>query len=194
MTSVNALVRPAGARTRGPKTAAGKARSSRNALKHGLRARVMVLLDDEDVADFAAFEARVRADLAPIGAFQADLVARIVSAAWRARRADRMEAALLARYIADRRPGDVGDAPLAFGLARDGNGPRALETLVRYRGSVLAELFRSLAALEARQAQSQRVPGGGPALLELTCAKTKRIRERRPEQPLGSQATRQSAS
>jgi hypothetical protein len=35
---------------------------------------------------------------------------------------------------------------------RDGNGPRAPETLLRYRGSVLAELFRSLATLKLLQA------------------------------------------
>jgi hypothetical protein len=135
----------------------------------------------------------VRAELAPSGALQADLVTRIVTAPWRARRADRMEAALLRRYLADIRYDDAQTA-LGYGLMRDGNGPRALETLVRYRGSVLAELFGPLAALEARQTQAQSVTGGGPALLELTCVKTKRIRERRPEQPLGSQATRQSAS
>ena len=81
MASVNALVPPANPRKRGPKTAAGKARSSRNALKHGLRARRLIA--DEDIADFAAFGAAVRAELAPVGAFQADLVAWIVSASWR---------------------------------------------------------------------------------------------------------------
>jgi hypothetical protein len=67
-------VRPAGATRRGPKSAAGKAPSARNALKHGLRARVMTLLDDEDCRRFfAAFMAAVRAELAPVGVFQADL-------------------------------------------------------------------------------------------------------------------------
>ena len=97
----DAVARPA--RKRGPKTAAGKARSARNALKHGLRARRLVLLQDEDSADFAAFDAAVRAELAPAGALEADLVTRIVTAAWRARRADRMEAALLGRHLADAR-------------------------------------------------------------------------------------------
>ena len=47
---------------------------------------------------------------------------------------------------------------LGTGLIRDGNGPRALETLVRYRGSVLAELFRALAALKLLQAESREFP------------------------------------
>ena len=55
-----------------------------------------MLLDDEDAAAFTAFEAAARTELAPAGAFQDDLVARIVAAAWRARRTDRLEAALLA--------------------------------------------------------------------------------------------------
>jgi hypothetical protein len=41
-----------GARSRGPKTAAGRARSAGNALKHGLCARRLTLLADEDAAEF----------------------------------------------------------------------------------------------------------------------------------------------
>jgi hypothetical protein len=147
-----------------------KARSARNALKHGLRARRLVLLQDEDSADFAAFDAAGRAELAPAGALEADLVTRIVTAAWRARRADRMEAALLGRHLADARTVDLGDRQMALGrgLMRDGYGPRVMTTLVRYRGSVLAELFRSLAALQALRTQVRDVTNAAPAVLELT--------------------------
>jgi hypothetical protein len=90
------------------------------------------------------------------GALQSDLVARIVIAAWRARRADRLEAAVLGRHLDAGEFADHLDrqAALGCGLMRDGNGPRALETLLRYRGSVLAELFRSLAALKLPQADA----------------------------------------
>jgi hypothetical protein len=84
-----------GARSRGPKTAAGLARSSGNALKHGLRARRQVLLADEDAAEYRAFQAAARAELAPIGALQSELAARIVTTAWRARRAARRSGATL---------------------------------------------------------------------------------------------------
>ena len=50
-----------GASARGPKTAAGRARSSRNALKHGLRARQLMLFADENAAEFRAFQAAARA-------------------------------------------------------------------------------------------------------------------------------------
>jgi hypothetical protein len=106
-----------------------------------------------------------------------------VTAAWRARRADRLEAALLGRFLPDRGPADVRarQEALGYGLMRDGNGPRALDTMVRYRGAVLAELFRSLAVLEALRAQPRAVPGAAP-LLESTSARTKRIRESAMEQ------------
>jgi hypothetical protein len=116
--------------------------------------------------------------------FQADLVTRIVAAAWRARRADRLEAALLGRYLADARPDEVNAAQtaLGFGLMRDGNGPRALQTLVRYRGAVLAELFRGLGALKLLQAERQNDHAAGPpdgclAVLPATIPETKRTRE-----------------
>jgi len=151
-----------GARSRGPETAAGKARSARNALKHGLCARTL-LLDDEDAAALVALDAAARAELAPEGAFQAELVTRIVAAAWRARRADRLEAALFGCHLAEQ-PGDP-QAALGYGLMRDGHGPRALETLVRYRGTVLAELFRALGALKALQAEPQDRLGADGAMI-----------------------------
>jgi hypothetical protein len=143
-----------GARSRGPKTAAGKARSARNALAHGLRSRQLVLLDDEDPAEFRAFARALQAELAPRGRFQADLVGRIVIAAWRARRADKLEAGVLATYFdaASDFSGRRGLESLGTELIRDNHGPRAFQTVVRYRGSVLAELFRALAALRMLQA------------------------------------------
>jgi hypothetical protein len=59
-----------GAKSPGPRTAEGRARSSQNALKHGMRAEKHVLLPDEDAAEFAALEAALVAELAPVGALQ----------------------------------------------------------------------------------------------------------------------------
>jgi hypothetical protein len=39
-------------------------------------------------------------------------------------------------------------------VIRDGNGTRALDTLLRYRGSALAELWRALRLLKALQAEA----------------------------------------
>src|SRR5919106_7011760 len=56
-----------GARSRGPKTAAGKARSARNALKHGLCAKKLLVLPEEDAGQFRALEAGPAKKPAPPG-------------------------------------------------------------------------------------------------------------------------------
>ena len=142
-----AASRKNGAKSRGPKTPEGKARSARNALKHGLCARQTVVLGDEDLAAFDALEAALMAELAPQGALQAVLARRIVAATWRLERAERIEAELFAQNIG---------GTTSFGLAmiRDCNGARAFDTLLRYRGGTLAELWRALRTLKALQAEA----------------------------------------
>ena len=80
-----------GARSRGPKTPEGKARSAQNALKHGLRVPKYVVLPDEDAAEFAELQAALLEELAPVGALQIVLARRVAIAAWRLARADRLE-------------------------------------------------------------------------------------------------------
>jgi hypothetical protein len=138
-----------GARSRGPRTPEGKARAAQNALKHGLRAQKYLVLPDEDGAEFAALEAAMIEELAPVGALQAVLTRRVAVAAWRLARADRLEVELFAerRY-------DTAGAGLA--LIRDGNGTRSFETLLRYRGAAMAEFWRALRTLKALQAEQAR--------------------------------------
>ena len=150
-----------GAKSRGPRTAAGKARSARNALKHGMRAAKYLVLPDEDAAEFAGLEATLVAELAPVGALQAVLARRIAVAAWRLARADRIEADLFAeRHAPDGGPG--------LALIRDGNGTRSFETLLRYRGAAMAEFWRALRTLKALQAEQakpvERAAGAALAL------------------------------
>jgi hypothetical protein len=146
-----------GAKSRGPKTPAGKARSSRNALKHGLRAERHVVLPAEDGAEFEALEAAMTLELALVGALQTVLARRVAVAAWRLARADRIETELFAYRCRD-------DANLAIGLMRDGNGTRSVETLLRYRGAAQAELTRALRTLKALQAE-QAMPARAPVRL-----------------------------
>jgi hypothetical protein len=140
-----------GARSRGPKSPEGKARSAQNALKHGLRAEKFVLLHDEDAGAFEALADALADDLAPVGALQGLLARRLVVAAWRLERADRIESELFALQ-AER--SERGWGRLGLALVRDSNGPRAFDTLLRYRGSAMAELWRALRALKALQAQT----------------------------------------
>ncbi|MGH6900185.1 MAG: hypothetical protein ACREJ5_27155, partial [Geminicoccaceae bacterium] len=104
-----------GARSRGPKTTEGKARSAQNALKHGLRAQKYVVLPDEDGAAFAALEAALIAELAPQGVLQMILAQRIARAAWRLERAERLEVELFEEH-------HIPTGTRGLALIRDGNG------------------------------------------------------------------------
>jgi hypothetical protein len=142
-----------GARSRGPRTPEGKARSARNALKHSLRAEKYLVLPEEDAVEFAALEAALVGELAPQGALQSILVQRVARAAWRLERAERIEVELFAERLRSVRDGGVGLA-----LIRDGNGTRSFDTLLRYRGASIAELMRSLRTLKALQAEQAATP------------------------------------
>jgi hypothetical protein len=179
-----------GARSRGPRTAAGKARSSRNALKHGLCAKKILVLPEEDAGQFRALEAVLLKELAPVGALQAVLAERVVSAAWRLMRADRLEAEVLAFRCAPN--GDLGLA-----LMRDGNGTRSFDTVMRYRGAATAELMRALKTLQALQAEARAEAGLPAAPVKQRRAPTTLARRNEPEPPRrinGSIANRATAA
>ena len=78
----------------GPKTEAGKAASSANALSHGLTAAESVVLPEEEPEDFERLRQGVIADLAPAGALQDALAQRIAVLLWRLDRVARLEAEL----------------------------------------------------------------------------------------------------
>ena len=78
----------------GPKTAAGKKRSRRNAVRHGLSAETVVEIV-EDLEDYRGFEAAVIADYDACTAVERELVLRLASLLWRLRRATAIETDLL---------------------------------------------------------------------------------------------------
>jgi hypothetical protein len=79
----------------GPRTQAGLARSSKNAVKSGLTGRT-VLLPTDDVEEYASFLAAFQRDLKPVGQFECELVQIIVDCYWRLRRIQELEYALYA--------------------------------------------------------------------------------------------------
>jgi len=82
----------------GPRTQEGKDAIRQNALKHGLLS-VSTLLPMEDLDEFAAFSEAIRTDLGAAGKMENFLVERIISTAWRLRRADMLETGILAWYF-----------------------------------------------------------------------------------------------
>ena len=88
-------------KSRGPTTEEGKARSRLNALKHGLRVEVAgpLVAPQEDPAELAA---RIQAwidEYQPMGVVERDLIERAARLSWTLDRAERHEAAILARRV-----------------------------------------------------------------------------------------------
>lgn len=81
-------------RSTGPRTPAGKARTARNPITHGLLSRE-VLLPGEDREEFEAFAASLRRDLEPEGTYEELLVDSMIKAVWKLRRLGRMEGDIL---------------------------------------------------------------------------------------------------
>jgi len=125
-----------GVPTSGPKTPAGKARSSRNAVTHGLRA---TKLDNAVAPELRAAYEKLRKqyidEYRPTGAIESTLLDLVIFAAWQLYKIRDME------LFADL---DLG-APGSFGRS---------EKLARYRGSHERLLFRSLNQL--KQIQQER--------------------------------------
>ena len=90
------------ARSTGPRTSAGKAAASGNALTHGLRSQ-RILLPGESAAAFDQFCAALRADLGAEGALEEALADRIVALLWRLRRVPWLEAGLLRAHAFENR-------------------------------------------------------------------------------------------
>ena len=74
-----------GAKSRGPKTEAGRRRSSQNALKHGLTAQTL-LLPSEDPDEFQQLLTSYIRQFQPVGPAELDLVHEMVAAKWRLQR------------------------------------------------------------------------------------------------------------
>jgi hypothetical protein len=131
-----------GARSRGPVTPEGKARASRNALRHGLAARVHLVVEPEGDAAFQGLGTRLLAELAPAGEVETFLVARLAAAMWKTGRAERLEARAFA----------AGPEP----------DPRHLALALRYHGSASRELFRTLRELKDLRRGTLQSPAISP--------------------------------
>ena len=81
----------------GPRTPQGKARSSKNALRHGFCAAGSALTPLEDRQAYEAYTAAIMEGLRPATAMEDDLATRIADLSWRLRRIPDAESALLAR-------------------------------------------------------------------------------------------------
>jgi len=121
-----------------------------NAVKHGIWSRT-VLLACDDSDEFETFAAGLSQRLAPADALERMLVDRIVATAWRMRRLQQIERAILeqgmrdgAKFVDD----DTDEARLGLGFVRT---RERLEAVTRAETALERSLFRALSELRDSQ-------------------------------------------
>lgn len=142
----------------GPRTEQGKARSSPNATKHGLRSNKMFVLQNENPEAWQAMLDACIEEFAPANAFEQKLVEEIAFAKWRLRRAWTVETALWDHEMEEQAEAfsqkfEVSDEgirkALAFkALAENG---KALSLIGRYESRLKRDYRNAIKVLEDRR-------------------------------------------
>ena len=157
--------------TRGPNTPAGKAASSRNALKHGLRSEAPVIPVFEDFDDWERHRAGIIAAIEPEGALETAHAERVASLYWRLQRVPRYETEMMTHGLDDIaedlvpvfRYGEAigivqSEAEKLDKIARLASRRQLpssddIEKIMRYEGHLHRQLHQTLHELEALQAR-----------------------------------------
>jgi hypothetical protein len=84
-----------GAKSQGPKTPEGKAKSAQNGNRHNLAGGHIVLLSNESPDQFKAFSFGYLDAFAPANFVERDLVFQLIAASWRLARISAMESAII---------------------------------------------------------------------------------------------------
>ena len=151
----SATARLNGAKSRGPKTAAGLEKSSRNALKHGFRSAKPVTLDPKDSAEFQRILDGLICLHRPATPAEKYQVDRMAAAEWRIRRLAAIRSSLFTAEISRQRTKDPSAHPdvrliRAFrALAADDSNSLALT--LRYRSHFFRLYDRALQTLRELQ-------------------------------------------
>ena len=122
----------------GARTEEGKARSSKNATKHGFNSREFIVGDDQQ-EEFVSLSESLRQQVSPEGALEEEVFTQLLHAAWNLRRVRRLEADLAADGI-----DPLADASL------DGQ----LDRLARYQVRFARSFYRAMKELRTLQTNS----------------------------------------
>jgi hypothetical protein len=164
------------AKSTGPKTAAGKRRVARNAIKHGFFSKYILVQHpeaEESQAEYDELRSAIYSHFQPLGVLEEFWVERIVVSSWRWRRVLRAESGHIARALyherqlakAESEHSDEAGAPdLEPDRATDHlfvptNGD--LNNILRYDVTINKQLNHAIAQLERLQAmrKAEPVPG-----------------------------------
>ena len=133
---------PVSKRSTGPRTPLGKNRSARNASKHALFSR-SILVRGESQSDLDKLLRGLRCDFKPVGAFEALLVDKIASDYWR-----------LQRFLRAERAAVEGLAVVVCGSVLPADGQ--MDLVLRCEAHLYRVLERDLNELERAQERRKR--------------------------------------
>jgi len=148
----------------GPRTEEGKAASSKNALRHGLTAK-SVVLNVEDTAEYEAFRATIIHSFAPAPGVEQRLAEELTDALWRLKRAQRIEAAAFDHYLDtikreiypnDAEARDALESEIGLGVVIGEEYAEPFRKLFRYLGANERYYLRLQAQLLKLQAERRR--------------------------------------
>jgi hypothetical protein len=125
----------------GPRTAAGKAISSQNALKHGLASNRLII-EGEDPADYQTNLDEFLTDLQPVGKLEVELATEIANAQWFKARALRFQAIAFDNHT----PTPNHTVPPELGV------------LIRYQTTNERAFYRALKTLQTLQKERKSAP------------------------------------
>jgi hypothetical protein len=131
-------------RSAGPKTEAGKERSSRNSYKHGLTSS-KVVLPGEDPAEYDEFRISILEQYQPANATEQILAEELAAAGWRLNRARAVETEVVKKLMDDAADSAVGLATVFV------EKPKEFNRLQRYLTSIERAWYRALDKLTRLQ-------------------------------------------
>jgi len=159
----SAASRTNGAKSKGPATPEGRASSSRNSLRHGLSAAVVVL-PHEDRAQFEQLRESYVESFQPADQPQHDLVETMAAARWRLNRLQEIEAKLFEMEMVRREKEmkkellDLTEVErLTWVFDNLANHSKSLAMQIRYEGSLNRTYERAFKQLQQLQNQPQRI-------------------------------------
>jgi len=160
----------------GPRTAAGKARSSLNAVKHGAYSQHLLLTPDEEAADLSRFERMYLAHYLPRTELENDQVQTLAALAWRLRRCARMEAEILGAHGYEDQDKESSEkfeyGGAGWGFTHDCSKFKAVVALSQVEARTFRRFWALKKDLDVKLArpipagEPGRVDGGGSSLVE----------------------------
>jgi hypothetical protein len=158
----SAASRANGAKSKGPVSPEGRARSAQNSLRHGLSSAVVVL-PHEDRAQFEQLRDTYMDDFQPANQSQHDLVETMAAARWRLNRLQEVEAKLFEKEMVlrdddmEKELSNMNEVEkLAWVFDHLANHSKSLAMLIRHEGNLNGTYGRAFKQLQELQSQPAR--------------------------------------